>query len=117
MASMRCASVDGGWAVAHETRSGVTRSSSALRKRHPLEGWRSLEILMHGREHAIEVRIRELQSQSFGNSVGFEAGAVVAGERRDRRGGCGGADVRGRSGREVAEAIASSIDHEVFARG
>ena len=59
IALIRAASDDGGFTVAQETKRSGMKSRSALRKRHPLERRRGIEIVTHGREHAIEIRFRE----------------------------------------------------------
>src|ERR1700756_5629004 len=83
IASIRCESGAGGCALAQAAKRQA--ASSNLRKRHPFTRRRGLEVVVHGREYAIEARIREPQTQPPGHGVGLEAGAVVAGKPVDGR--------------------------------
>src|SRR5882757_8354916 len=49
---------------------------------------------MHGDEHAVEIDVRKSGAQTFRHGVGFEASAVVAGERVNGGFGRNGAQTR-----------------------
>src|ERR1043166_8856506 len=78
IASMRCVTVCGR-AVAHAANT-IARSGSNLRKRHPLQRRRRLEIVMHGREDALEIGVRKTRPQPLRDGVRLHASAVVASE-------------------------------------